>query len=135
MIPAFVVAWDERKSEIEAKWRKGHPKTYKSLVEAVVSILTETECGYGPDPDCITEIDTGDCQGVLVYVIAGKSYQSREHWCVRVKYGSCSGCDTLEGIRDCEEGGQQPSEQQVQDYMTLSLHILQSLHEIEGEIV
>ena len=40
-------------------------------------------------------------------------------------YGSCSGCDTLLGINEYEDG--LPNEEQVKDYMTLCLHLIQKL--------
>ena len=44
-------------------------------------------------------------------------------------YGSCSGCDTLQGINSysCEL----PTEEQVKDYMTLALHLVQRMHRIK----
>ena len=39
-------------------------------------------------------------------------------------YGSCSGCDTLQGIHQYEYG--LPDEEQVRDYMQLCLGLLQS---------
>lgn len=41
-------------------------------------------------------------------------------------YGSCTACDTLLSINEYEEDI--PSEQQVEDYMILCLHLLQSFH-------
>ena len=38
-------------------------------------------------------------------------------------YGSCSGCDLLESIREYDGG--LPTEEQVKEYMMLELHLLQ----------
>jgi len=47
-----------------------------------------------------------------------------------VSYGSCSGCDTLEAIRDYS--GDTPTEKQLDEYMTLALHVVQGLRQISG---
>ena len=86
-----------------------------------------------PDPERIHEIDDGDYQGTLVYIIGDDSYQPNQYWYVRIAYGSCSGCDTLESIRNYDGGP--PKESQVDDYMTLCLHIIQQLKAMAGEEV
>jgi len=83
----------------------------------------------GPDPNRITEIDYGDYQGTLVYVIGQKGPQPGTHWTTSVSYGSCSGCDTLEAIRS-EANGPQPTEDQMKEYRTLALHLLQKMKEV-----
>ena len=51
---------------------------------------------------------------------------------MKVGYGSCSGCDTLEGIRHYNDD--KPTEEQVRDYMTLALHIVQGMKRMgDGE--
>ena len=134
MIQEFVKAWDARKGEIEAQFRAKHPENYDQIVKAVVTIIHANSDGYGrPDPERITSIDHGDYQGTLLFIIAGSGYQPNNYWFVKVSYGSCSGCDTLECIRDyC---GNPPTDEQVTDYMTLALHILQGIKAIDGETV
>ena len=126
MIDQFVKAWDERKGEIEAKFRANHPSDYKEVVCNVIEILDN---GYDtPDPKRIHEIDDGDYQGTLLYIIAENGYQPSEYWFVRVDYGSCSGCDTLEAIRGYS--GEPPNDKQVKEYMMLALHIIQGLKKL-----
>jgi hypothetical protein len=48
-----------------------------------------------------------------------------------VGYGSCSGCDTLQGISDYSHAA--PNEKQIDDYMTLALHIVQGFKAVHGE--
>jgi hypothetical protein len=92
---------------------------------------------YGePDPTRIHQIDDGDYQGTLLFVIAASGYQPSDYWYVKVGYGSCSGCDTLQAIDGY--GGysdEAPSKDQVDDYMTLALHIIQGLKSMQGEQV
>ena len=71
------------------------------------------------------EIDDGDYQGTLLYIIPKKTYQPSywEYVATYVYYGSCSGCDTLLGI--LSYGEDLPNEVQVKEYAELCLDILQ----------
>lgn len=133
VIEEFVRRWEARKSEVRAAFEASHPSDYIDIVRHVVSILTTDGYSGSPDPKRLHEINDGDYQGTLVYVIAETGYQPNTYWYVRVCYGSCSGCDTLEAIRGyCSE---LPSKEQVDQYMTLALHILQGLKKMGGEEV
>lgn len=123
MIRKFVDAWDSRKQEVREKFEQKHPGSYEDIVQAVVSILGGE---YGaPDPARITCIDHGHYQGTLLFVIGAEGYQPDDYWYVKVNYGSCSGCDTLQAI--CEYSSVPPTDSQVDEYMTLALHIVQGL--------
>ena len=135
MIEAFTKAWDERKHEIEIKFQNGHPSSYQDIVEAVIWILDDSDDFNNPDPGRITVIDHGDYQGNFLFIIAADGYQPRDYWFVMVGYGSCSGCDALADISSDGEYSELPNEQQVKDYMTLALHILQGLKVLGGEVV
>lgn len=131
MIPEFVQAWDARKGEVETKFKAGHPGDYQTVVKYVVEILrpaTEIDCF--PDPARIEGVTWGDYQGTLAFVIGGGGHYPHTFWYVLIDYGSCSGCDTLEGIRNYGDGP--PTEEQVSDYMMLALHVLQGLKEMES---
>jgi hypothetical protein len=128
MIQEFVKVWDEHKSDIEAKLKTAHP-SYTDLVKYVVEMLHDHLDEYGaPDPKRIHAIDDGDYQGTLVYIIAASGYQPSTYWAVKISYGSCSGCDTLQAISD--DSSDSPSDKQVKDYLGLCLHIIQGLKEI-----
>ena len=72
----------------------------------------------------ITEIDNGDYQGTLLYLIPFKTYQlsENEYLMTYVGYGSCSGCDTLQAIQDYSE--KPLTEGQISDFMALCKDIL-----------
>ncbi len=130
MIKEFVDLFMAKKPELERVFKEKHPDDYEEIVNAVVNILHTDEYG-GIDPKRIHEIDDGDYQGTLLYVIADSSYQPDEYWYVKVGYGSCSGCDTLQDINDsCDD--KPPTDEQVKDYMALALHIVQGLKKMEG---
>ena len=126
MIKEFVDRFMARKELLEDEFKEDLPSSYKELVKRVVELITSKQ--YTPhaiDPERIHEIDDGDYQGTLLYVIGAKGYQPSTYYYVHVDYGSCSGCDTLEHILCLDE------EQQVKDMMTLALHIVQKLKLLE----
>ena len=131
MIKSFVKAWDKRKDEVRAIFAAKHPSDYSEVVRAVVSILGESMDYGAPDPERITMIDHGDYQGTLIFVIGASGYQPDNYWFVKVGYGSCSGCDTLQHI--CQYSDDPPTNDQIAQYMTLALHIVQGLKEMNRE--
>ena len=131
MITQFVNRFMEHKAEVRAAFAKAPPTCYKDIVDTVVKALVVEEWGNDPWPDrhLITEINYGDYSGTLVYVIGSWEYALGTHWYVTVGYGSCSGCDTLQAIQGYLDGP--PTEQQLDDYMTLALHIVQGIKVME----
>jgi hypothetical protein len=131
MIQKFVNRFMAAESVLREKFAAKHPDAYIDIVKAVVSVIGE-EGAYGePDATRIHEINDGDYQGTLVFVIAAEGYQPSDYWYVKVGYGSCSGCDTLEGIRDYLDDP--PTKEQIDAYMTLALHIVQGLKSMQTE--
>lgn len=133
MIKEFVKRFNENKSNLEERYRKKRPESYEDIVKWTIETISDEDDYSGtPDPERIHIIDDGDYQGTLVFVIAEKGYQPHKYWYVRVWYGSCSGCDTLQAIK---EWGDEISEKEVKGYMTLSLHIIQQLKAMDDEAV
>lgn len=126
----LVARWEKNKGEIRKIFEAGHPSEYKEIVKAVVQSIGGEKYGPSPslDPERIHVIDDGDYQGTLLFIIASKGYQPSEYWSVFVDYGSCSGCDTLQAIHDYSD--KPPTEDQVNQYMTLALHVVQGLKEV-----
>mgnify|MGYP000626793927 CR=1 FL=1 len=109
-----------------------HPASYTDVVKAVVSNITTGDYGEcALDPERIHEIDDGNYQGTLLFVIAEKGYQPSDYWYVMVGYGSCSGCDTLQSIRGYDDSP--ATESQKDEYMTLALHIVQGLKKMNSQ--
>jgi hypothetical protein len=129
----LVALFMERKPILEAIFAQEHPESYKHLVTTVVRVLNPEQEYGGLDYNRIHEINDGDYQGCLLYIIAAVGYQPRDYWVVRVAYGSCSGCDTLQAIRMYDDNPPRPA--QIEDYMTLALHIVQSIKDIQGDCV
>ena len=121
MIQAFVDQW---RNSIESRPFEGRePKDYKDLVESVIKVLNPKGEYNNPDPKRVHEINDGDYQGTLVYVIGSTGYQPSVYWYVKIAYGSCSGCDALESIKQ----GEGSIERREHDYMLLALHIVEGL--------
>jgi len=133
MIEKFTKRWFERKDTVQEKFEAKLPSSYSDIVLAVVEMLNDEGEYETPDPARIHEIDDGDYQGTLVYVIGAAIYQPSTYWYVKVGYGSCSVCDTLQAILDGDWGLETEEEKKawkdkaVSKLMTLALHIVQGL--------
>jgi len=130
MIQAYIDRFLDAKPMLIAQFSEKHPEDYKAIVHAVITAISKDEYD-DPSPERIHQIDDGNCQGTLVFVVAAGGYQPDDYWYCRISYGSCSGCDTLEGIRKYSE--EKPTEEQVSDYMTLALHVVQRLKKMDGD--
>ena len=127
MIQKFVDRFMENKDAIRAELAKQHVGSYEDLVHIVVGAISTDDYGE-PDVKRIHCIDDGDYQGTLLFVIASNGYQPHEYWAVKIFYGSCSGCDTLQSINGYSD--EPPTEGQLNDYMALALHDVQSFSKV-----
>jgi hypothetical protein len=108
MLKFCVEQWDKNKGKLEQdiinNLKEYNDYSYKELIKKVVAlVINDKDSDYGDDWDSehITEIDNGDYQGTLLYMIPLKTYQPAEYdyLMTYVGYGSCSGCDTLQAIQ------------------------------------
>ena len=134
MIKKFVERWEERKTELEDLFKRKHPENYHELVKSVIKILEEDSNFDGPSSEDTRELDFGGCNGLLMYIIPEKGGYPDAFWYLLVRYGSCSGCDTLKQIKNYEDP-EFPNEQQVKDYMTLALHVVQGIKVLDSESI
>jgi hypothetical protein len=123
MIKEFVEQWGRKKDRLRQRIAESRPDKYKQLVEFVAEIMDE---GKTLEPSEVFEFWGSDYQGNALYVLRGKNntYQGDCFYTVKVDYGSCSGCDTLQSIIVDFEG-----DKQLDQYMNLCLHIVQELKE------
>jgi len=132
VIQRFVDAWERCKKPLRLFFQE-KPGSYDDVVVAVLSAMRlavpEGERIHFPDPACTTVIEGVGYQGVSVYVLRTSEGDDPE-WYVRVGYGTCSHCDTLDSI----EYGDTPEsrEASIDQCMTLALHIVQNIREFEG---
>ena len=136
MIEIFTKAWFASLPRTRQFFEdfKGTP-TYGKIVKYCVTMIhdymeNDPAISYEntPDPERITEIDHGDYQGTLIYIIGATGYQPDTYWSTSVSYGSCSGYDTLQAIKFNWEGSdeKQPPDA-VKKVMDLALHIIQKM--------
>ena len=111
MIRLVKEGWYKNEAKLEEKIKNMSWEgivDYKTLVIlSVDTILNDPELSdYNWDTENITEIDNGAYQGTLLYIIPRDTYQPSEYDYLMtcVGYGSCSGCDSLEAIRNYEGG-------------------------------
>ena len=133
MIKNFVKAWDANKENLrvyiashDQEEYNSYEKIVRMIFEQVINPYLKGTEYYEFDLDKIHEIDDGDYQGTLVYVIPHETYQPSQwdYIITYVGYGSCSGCDTLLAISGYDDD--KPTDEQVKDYMGLCLNILQN---------
>lgn len=131
MLKIVVEKWWKNKNKLEAAYRfktGWNSCSYLDIVkETINSILNDNDGYIKWDIEHITEIDNGDYQGTLLYLIPENTYQpsSDEYLMTYVYYGSCSGCDTLQAIQEWSEGPLK--EDQIKEFMMLSLHLLENM--------
>lgn len=126
MIQKFLDKFMENKHKLEEYFSQNHPDDYEQIVKKTMEVISDDKSG--PNHNIIHSInDFGSCEGDFLYIIPDKQYYPEVYYYVFVVYGSCSGCDTLEGIQSNGKLGEKPNKQQVDDYISLSLHIVQSL--------
>lgn len=131
MVKEFCLAWEKNKGKLEEYFRtteQGEYNGYEDLVKLLFDIVINPSMEdnyYWFDTKNILVIDDGDYQGTQVFVLHRDKYQPdvEDYVYTNAYYGSCSYCDTLQGIHGYESG--LPDEQQVEDYMSLCLHLLQ----------
>lgn len=134
MLKYCLKKWDENKGVLEQELRTNptlNDCAYIDLVKLVVKyILNSNVKPYSEalwDIEHITEIDNGNYQGTLLFLIPQDTYQPAEHEYLMtfVAYGSCSGCDTLQAIQGW--GDKLLTEYQVKDFMQLCKDLITNM--------
>jgi hypothetical protein len=124
MIKELVNVWDNHKDELRKVYESedkyyGYECLIKNLCSFFNKYSDDTHIEF--DTTKIHTIDDGHWQGTILFIIPEYCYQPDTYYCVKVWYGSCSHCDTLQRIMDL------PNNKKVDDIMTLSLHMLQDM--------
>lgn len=134
MIQEFVSLWDKNKDKLRLALSESKDRycSYEHLLKLLVANVLHDEEEYGsPDPDRIHQIDDGHYQGTIFFIVGAAGYQPSQYWATKVGYGSCSGCDTMQAIMsDGDYDSDKYSEKQIDDLMTLALHMLQRFKEV-----
>ena len=131
MVKKFIDLWEKNKNKLEDYFRNTEQREYddyESIVKKIFELVINDEDEYYTyDTDELTVIDDGHYQGTQIFIIPRKTYQPdvEDYIFTHNYYGSCSGCDTLQAIHWYKTD--KPTEEQVKDYMSLALHLVQQL--------
>ena len=134
MIKNFCLAWEANHEALKEYFathiQDEYCNSYKDLLiktfELVINPYLEYKREYTYNVNNIHTIDDGDYQGTYIFLIYKNVYQpcAEDYIVTCVDYGSCTGCDTLQGIHYYITSNL-PSEEQVEEYMSLCLHMVQ----------
>lgn len=127
MIQEFVNKFTAAEKELLKTFTTDERLEYVDIVREIIKVINPNNEYGEPSSERIHTINDGDYQGTLLFIIGSSDYQPSDYWYAKVSYGSCSHCDILEHIQDL------PSKQQPRQYMTLALHIVQSLKSLQEE--
>ena len=138
MIQEIIKRWEENKYKLEEYFSTTKQEKFASY-EAIVQKIFELVINSDEDSyerfniNKMTVIDDGNYQGTQIFIIPKDTYQPNidDYLITHTYYGSCSGCDVIEGIRNYSSG--LPTEQQVKEYMILALHLVQKMKRITDD--
>ena len=135
MIQSVVKQWEENKHKLEEYFKttkqEEYSSSYKTILQKIIELVVTEKDEYNKyDATKITVVDDGDYQGTQIFFIPTNTYQPsvEDYLLTDTYYGSCSGCDTLQAI--CSYEDDLPTEEQVKEYMTLALHLVQKMRYI-----
>ncbi len=140
MIPEFVKAWDANKNKLKLHLATTPMKQYQEYEDLVHLLFEKVINPYLSEQNMpvydITKmhvIDDDYVQGTRLFAIpVDTSYHEvYDYVFTHNAYGSCSGCDTLMGIQHYEEG--MPDIEQLNEHMTLCLHLLQRCQRLNDD--
>lgn len=133
MIPEIIKQWEENKDKLREYFKitpqEEYCNSYKDILIKVLELCIPKSDEYsGWGLSNITVVDNGDYQGTQIFIIPKDTYQPdiEDYITTNTYYGSCSGCDTLLSISSFNEE-KLPDESQVEQYMTLALHLVQRM--------
>lgn len=127
----LVKQWEENKHNLEEYFKttkQDEYDSYETIVKKIFELCIPKATTYsGWDLDRITVIDDGDYRGTKIFIVPTDIYQLSvgDYVMTDTYYGSCGGCDTLKAISSCDYD--LPTDEQVEKYMTLALHLVQKL--------
>lgn len=125
----IIKQWEANKFKLENWFKNTKQSEYANCIDIVEALFTYVIEGYNTSE--IHIIDDGNYQGTQLFLIHKNICQpSMEDYLITdTFYGSCSGCDTLMAISGYSD--ELPNEEQVKDYMTLALHLVQKLKRLK----
>ena len=123
----IVQAWEENKGKMRTWFSSNIMQHYDEYIKIVEKLFSrEIMPSLYLDTDRITEIDDGEYGGTKIFIIPRDTYQPtiEDYIYTCAYYGTCSACDTLESIIEYDYD-KYPTDKQVDELMTLCLHLVQ----------
>lgn len=136
MIDKFVKRFNEKTSEIKQGLREmTELPSYGGLFRMLCDALHDEDDYDTPNSATVQRVSYGDYEGTLVFIVANSTCYPSEIWFTHVRYGSCSACDTLQGVHDrCKYSDDYScriiTDDAVDGYHRLMLHMLQNMKEV-----
>jgi hypothetical protein len=137
MIDYFIKKWDKNNVKLKEYFKNNtmdQYDNYEMLVKLTIElVINDEEPIY--DSSKIHMIDDSDHEeGTLLFLIPKDTHQPyiEDYIVTSVYYGSCSGCDTLQGIHN-HKTDFLPIESQINDFMKLCLNIIQEIRFLKEE--
>ena len=138
MIQEIIKRWDKNKYKLEEYFsttKQEEFASYETIIQKIFELVinSDEESYERFNINKMTVIDDGNYQGTQIFIIPKDTYQPNidDYLITHTYYGSCSGCDVLESIRNYSSG--LPTEQQVKEYMILALHLVQKMKRITDD--
>jgi hypothetical protein len=123
MVKVLAESWSKNQNKLKeyltSHFESLNHYSYEDIVRITFHNIYEGEDKLNVDK--LTEIDDGDYQGTLLFVIPFQTYQPGpgEYLMTYVSYGSCSGCDTLQSLYYCND-----TNEKINGFMCLCKDIL-----------
>lgn len=134
MLKQIVTQWDLNKKNLEEYFKKTPQSEYSPYMEIlrqiIIHVLNGGDKSMNINPNEISVIDDGNYQGTQIFLFHVERYQPdvEDYYWTNNYYGSC---DVLLGISDYEGG--LPNEEQIKEYMYLSLQLIQKIKKLYDE--
>ena len=139
MLKILATKWSKNqhnlKKYFEHNYKQLNNFSYKDIVKITFEQIFNCDCEDVWDKlnlEKVIEIDHGDYQGTLIFVIPFNTYQPgpSQYLMTYLSYGSCSCCDTLQSLQayyfddDTYDEVVRKRKEQISGYMSLCKDIL-----------
>lgn len=127
MIIELIEKWNKNKNKLEKYFERTEQNKYSEYAD-IFKTLFDYVINDEDEYEINGKIDDGSYQGTMLFIFHNKSklyITERDYIVTYVDYGLCSVCDTLQSIQESNYN-EKPTKEQVEDYITLCLHLLQN---------
>lgn len=139
MITEIIQKWEENKHKLEEYFKTTKQEAYQSyenilrkIFELCINVSDINDENFNLDK--LYVIGDDGYSGTIIFIIPINTYSPDldDYIITNTYYGSCSGCDTLLSISHHNDEVV-PNEEQLKEYMTLALHLVQKMKWLSDE--